>query len=540
MTTAENIPMNGAAPEPHGKETGAGGARGPMTNAAWNVFASVWSMAISFVLAPLIIHRLGTEQYGILLLVWSVTGILGVMNIGMGEATLRYVAHYYSRGEIVAVNRVMGSSLSLMLVVSMVVAGGFLFATPLVAKLVGSSVADADLLFWLLRISALIVVLNVFSWTYSSVPMALHRYDILSKINMVQNVVRSGGYVLLVIGKLGVLHLLLWDLVTQAATLGAYVVTVRRITPDVRLLPSMSFDGLREIFGYSLSSLFCFMFLKVRNESGKILLGNQLGASPVAFLGTPDNLANRIHVLVASASETLMPRFSAERDPKTARELFLNSTWGSTVSSLVFLLPLIVLLPDFLRLWIGPGFARESATVGQWVALSYILHGAYAPAGAYFRGIGKPWFVTILIGFEGLLIVLFSLLLIPRYGLAGVGYAYVISSVPAVFGLLHCWYSLFGRLSAGGLMRAVGLPALLGVGAAVVEYAVLGCFDRVTWFRWFVLGGSFVSLTGLLVFGADWVLGGTGAPSKRFVEKIAGSEKLAFIFERLPFPRRAR
>jgi hypothetical protein len=53
------------------------------------------SIAISFVIAPLLIRNMGAAQYGILLLVWSVTGILGVLQFGFGEATFRYVAYYY-------------------------------------------------------------------------------------------------------------------------------------------------------------------------------------------------------------------------------------------------------------------------------------------------------------------------------------------------------------------------------------------------------------------------------------------------------------
>ncbi len=48
---------------------------------------------------------MGPAQYGILLLVWSVTGILGVLQFGFGEATLRYVAYHYGEGNISGVNR---------------------------------------------------------------------------------------------------------------------------------------------------------------------------------------------------------------------------------------------------------------------------------------------------------------------------------------------------------------------------------------------------------------------------------------------------
>ena len=94
-----------------------GGARGAVANAGWNAFSTVWSIAISFLIAPVLIHNMGTDQYGILLLVWSVTGILGLVGFGFGEATLRYMAMYFGQRDLAGVNRVMGATLTFYLAV---------------------------------------------------------------------------------------------------------------------------------------------------------------------------------------------------------------------------------------------------------------------------------------------------------------------------------------------------------------------------------------------------------------------------------------
>ena len=50
-------------------------------------------------------HRAGSDPSsgdftdGIFLLIGSILGLLGVMNFGLGEATLRYVARYYGEGD---------------------------------------------------------------------------------------------------------------------------------------------------------------------------------------------------------------------------------------------------------------------------------------------------------------------------------------------------------------------------------------------------------------------------------------------------------
>jgi O-antigen/teichoic acid export membrane protein len=263
----------------------------------------------------------------------------------------------------------------------------------------------------------------------------------------------------------------------------------------------------------------------MHRESGKLALGTYIGPSPVAYLGTPDNVSQRIHMIVASGSETLLPRFSANRDPKVAQALFLNGTWAALAISIILFIPLIVLMPDFLRLWISPDFARESAAVGQLAALSYITQGAFAPPATFFRGSGKPWFVTIVIAFAGIATLLFSLLLIPAHGVLGVGYAYLLGSIAPFLGVVIGWFYMFGSSSIIPLIRSVGLPVLMGGIAFAAESFIRNWAADLSWVGLFAFGGFFAGLAGLLVLGVDWVLGGD-SPSKALLKRIGESNKV--------------
>ncbi len=215
-------------------------ARGAITNASWNAFSTIWGIAISFALAPLLIRSLGIDQYGILLLIWSVTGILGVMNFGMGEATLRYVALYFGQNDREGVNRVLGSTLTFYLVICAITVTVLLVGAPLLARTFAIPAEQYDLVSWLLRLSALIFTLGVLSRAYGSIPMALHRYDISSKIALAQSIVRSAGYIGLAVAGFGLLPIVAWDLVALVGTLCAQAIVIRRIAPGVKLFPALA------------------------------------------------------------------------------------------------------------------------------------------------------------------------------------------------------------------------------------------------------------------------------------------------------------
>jgi hypothetical protein len=63
----------------------------------------------------------------------------------------------------------------------------------------------------------------------------------------------------------------------------------------------------------------------------------------------------------------------------------------------------------------------------------------------------------------------------------------------------------------------------------VIENTIRGCFAQLTWCGLFTLGGLFTTLTGLLIIGADWSLGGVDAPSKQFLRKLHESDRITSI-----------
>jgi hypothetical protein len=79
-------------------------------------------------------------------------------------------------------------------------------------------------------------------------------------------------------------------------------------------------------------------------------------------------------------------------------------------------------------------------------------------------------------------------------------------------------------------MRLVGLPLIMASAAFAIEYAIRDhFFGQLSWFALFILGGSFTALTGSLVIGADWILGGADAPSKQFLRRVRESNRLALV-----------
>jgi O-antigen/teichoic acid export membrane protein len=507
--------------------------QGAFTNAGWNAFATFTGIAINLLLAPVLIRNLGTGAYGLLLLVWSSAGLLSVTNLGVGEATLRFVSHYIADGDAGAVNRVFRSTLAFYAIVC----GGvvlFMFAAaPAVVGLLKVEPDEREIAGWLLRLAGLLFALEMVSNAFRSIPMALHRYDVSSKLSVAQGFVRGAGFSLLAFSGFGVLYVVLWDLLVSSVVLIGLVRISRRLMPALQVAPKVSRAGMREIFGYGVYSFLTHLFLSLYRESGKFILGNRIGTTAVAYLGTPDAIAYRIYMIVVSGIETLMPRFSASRDGAAAQRLVVRSTGAALSASVVLLTPLASLMPDFLRLWIDPEFARESARVGQVLAISFFGPAAYAPIATYFRGVGRPGVVTLVMALVGVLVIGASLGLVPSYGALGVAYGYGIGAIGWLSGLVVGWFYLLKRGGLRPLARCVLLPLLEAALLVWAQPIIRGWFGEVGWSGLVLLGAAFAGLSAGLVLGVDWLLGGD-AVSIELARRVLSSARMETLRRRIP------
>jgi O-antigen/teichoic acid export membrane protein len=490
-----------------------------IVNAGWNAFATLWGIAIAFVLAPILIHQLGISQYGILLLVWSFAGVLGIATGGLGEATLRYVAMYHGAKDMEGVSRVFGSSLLFCIIVCSIVCVVLFTSAPRMVLLLNIESDQEEIAAWLLRLAAVIFSIGAIGGAFAAVPMALQRYDISGKVILGLSVVRSVGYLGLAIFGYGIVHFLLWDIINGMVAAGLNIAIARRLLPNARLHPSLSFRGLREIAGYGMFSYLTFVFHAMYRESGKFVVAAFLGPAAVAFYGTPDSIVYRGYMVLVSGIETLMPRFSATKNASAAQSLVLESTWLSVTGTISVLVPLAVLMPDFLRLWINAEFARESAVVGQLVALAFVAPATYTPIATFLRGSGRPELVTGTMACAAILALAVTVLLVPTYGVVGIGYAYLFSSVAWVGGLLIGWVRVLGT-SVVPLARFAGAPLLLGISALAAEMTIRARLGDLNWFGFIVVGSTFTVLTATFLAGVDFLIGGC-SPSRRLWGRLA-------------------
>src|SRR5579859_7653103 len=94
-------------PKPHSPLSGI--VRSVLSN--W--FGLAANLGISFFMAPFIVHKLGDSAYGIWALMLQLTGYMGVVDVGLRSALVRFVSRLRAQNDQEGLNQLLSSTLQL-------------------------------------------------------------------------------------------------------------------------------------------------------------------------------------------------------------------------------------------------------------------------------------------------------------------------------------------------------------------------------------------------------------------------------------------
>ncbi len=478
------------------------------SNAFWNIFARIVPLAVTFFLTPIIVTRLGEGHYGLYMLVMSISGLMGIMSFGLGDATIRFVAHYSSLNDMEGVNRVFRATLFVYLAVGLVTVLAVIMLAPSIISLFEITPEEIGLATNLLRFAALGFIFNLVNTVLSAVPQALERYDINTKLVISVAMLQALVSAIFLLRGYGIIALIWIGIAAQCFSILLNYLVVRQLVPAIIVLPSFSRVGLREVFGYGMFSFLSQIFGIGFSHSDRLLAGAFISAGSVGFLTLPQDLASRGLSLVAQGGAVLFPRFSAVENLDVRTQLYLQASWAMLFLSSIIFVPATIFMPDFIGLWITPEFAAKCSYVGQLIALSSVVRGAFVVYESLYRGINKPQYVTTLSIFVGVTSLSLNFWLIPSFGIAGAGYAYCVTALFGIVTVGLTWKYVLGNSKWRPIVRTLLLPALLAYACMAFCFWLRSLYPPVGWIALVLEGGLTALITAGALIGFDVWTGG--------------------------------
>ena len=406
-------------------------------NATWGILGFILPTLIMLVTIPLFIRFLGKRHYGLWAILNATVGMLGLLNLGLGDAATKFIAEYVERQRPDLVNLVATLTLGLYLVLGGVGTMVLFVLAPWLSynffELRQSEQEIAVVSFRLisfgitpsLALPAVIGVLNGFQ-----------RYRESQILNMVRSTgIAIAGVVVLwaghgLCGLVAVNVFILWGLLLVSVLYLWTRLQVRPHSPRLHRRESVA------ILSFGFYSMISRLGMLAFASIDKILIGRYIDISVVTYYSVCQNVGSKIHMLVVSFSQVLMPFFSSkgatrENETKLSRQ-FLTSWRVSILVTLAISAFATACSPWLLKVWINPAFHHNSF----WILL--IFFAIYTTSALmlvpyfYLLGRGYPAYIAWTLTACGLVFLGLIRIFGAEYGIVAVTLSF---STYAVFSL---------------------------------------------------------------------------------------------------------
>ncbi len=442
-------------------------ARSILSN--WGTF--VFSAGVNFVLSPFIVRALGQTQYGAWVLLVSMVGYLGLLDLGVRAAVTRYVAQFHAAGDHDRATLLYASAVRIFSLGGVIA----ILISAVMALLVGRVFNVPPELIHTARIVALLggvnVAVSLVSGVYGGVLIGLERFDYYNATEIAVGAVRAIGIVVALRSGYGLIAL---SLVQLAATLvrgAANVYFTRQLYPQLKIA-SLVWDSqsAQLIFKFGLSASFLHVTGSLMLYSDSLVIGAFLPIGMVTYFAIAGNLTDYARSVCSGISQTLTPRMSALQAGGREHALESAVLMSARLSSLV-VMPIAVTLMlrggSFIGLWMGAEYADLSGRVLLVLAVPLLFLAGYQVVAAAMFGISKHGGLIPIFALEAFSNLVLSIFWVRAYGVIGTAMGTTIPRV-IVSTLIGPWYV---RRTMGLSLRTFWISCFLQPIAAMIPFA---------------------------------------------------------------------
>lgn len=406
-----------------------------------------------FFLSPFVVHRLGDTQYGLWSLLISLTGYMGLIELGTRGGLDRFINYHLGRDDTLSVNKIINTGLTFFTLSGLgllIVAAAIAAAFHLLFQKIPHELLNVA------RLTVLLVALNLWlsflGTPFFQILTAFERFDLVNAVNLVVLAVRTTLIVLVLLAGHGIVALALVQAIATLLGNIAALLIAKKIFPDLRLSFALANrQQFRQLFTFSLWTFIGNIAMQLLYWTDNIIIATFLGPEMVTYFSIGSMLLIHARNFTNQCSSIFNPQIIktiARKDWPNLHTLFLQASNLIMAVAILLLVGISVFGHDFITLWMGPLYAQKSynvlliLTISQFPALAILL------GSSVIMGLNKVRF-SAMISFSQALVNLGLSILFVKYfamGIDGVAWG---TFYPRILFTLFIHYAI---------LRWIGLP----------------------------------------------------------------------------------
>jgi O-antigen/teichoic acid export membrane protein len=448
-----------------------------------NVSASWLGLGATFLagffLTPVVLRHVGDTAFGIWILLTTVTGYYGLLDLGLRTATIRFVARSAELNDRAELNQVVSTSFFF-----------YLLTACAMAAVTGLILALFDVLF---RVSPewqhtgrVILVLVGFGTAlttpltfFTSVLEGLQKFSVTGIAQTVTVLVRTAlvlaglrqGYKIV-----GVAAITIGLNFVSAAVL---TVMAFRVWPALRVRwRDARLSQFRKLLSYGGVGIWISVAQSIRFQFDSVVIGRMISAEAITLFSFGSRLSVYSIDVLQMMAQIFMPMASAadaSGSNDRQRRLFIMSNRYSALIALPLGVIFLAIGGTIIRVWVGPAYVPAGYAVLSILTIPMTIHLMQAGSPKLLLGMARHRPLAVVLGIEAVANLALSIALVPRFGILGVAWGTAIPlAITNIFFLPGHMCRLLGVKLSDFLFESYWFPVL----AAIPLAATLFLADR--------------------------------------------------------------
>lgn len=414
---------------------------------------------IGLVMLPFNLAHLGAAQYGLWMLLGSITVPLSLLDLGYGGAMMKFVAQYRALRDWRGMNEIATTVFFVFAAIGLVAYAIVIVLSFNLAHIFPLTPDQALTGRWILLMIGVLVALNFPFTVYGGVCNGFQRFDINNFAAIGVAVAAALVNAAVLLAGYGLIPLVAATTLVRVCGYLIYRRNAHRVFPALRIHPSLYRHArLKEVTGFSIYASIIDGANKLNYELDKVVIGIFFGSAAVGVWSVAERLIGGTQRLTNQLNGVLFPLVvdsDTSKQQDTLRQILLQGTLLSLAMVVPIAAALVLLADPLVMAWVGPEM-RGSVPVIQILAVAVAIRVGNATGTTVLKGAGEHRFLAWVNLGAGVANLLLSIALARPLGLPGIAIGTLVPIACA---------SIFVIQPAA--WRRVGLPARQAIAQSV-------------------------------------------------------------------------
>lgn len=362
-------------------------------NAFLNLVGLTVPLAVAFFLLPVLTHALGPARFGLLGMSWAFLEYLTLFDIGLGKATVRYVADSLAR-RTNDIPQITAVSLAVQMMIGSAAGAVLALVAPLLARSVfridPALVPEASLLFMAVGLNLPMVLAIT---TLRGVLEGAQRFTISNAIRIPSSAGAIAIPAVLAAAGRSLPSMLVWVFVWRSVSALVTLYAIGRTVPGFRLERPRDWTRLRGLISFGGWVAVSGVVSPILVYFDRFALGARTGLTAVGYYTVPYEGVARLLLIPNSFINALFPLLTGLG--AAAAVATIDRLFASSMRSLLLLMSVpagaaLLLAPYILNAWMGPVYAAQGALALRILAVGVLIVAAAHIPYTFLEAMGRP------------------------------------------------------------------------------------------------------------------------------------------------------